>query len=490
VRKGLVAALAVVVVVAGAAVVAVPLVERHAAQQIKADMERDGTTKVGSVEVGLFDRKIVVKDMHARSAGDVSIGQWQASGLSWPLSELLEGRTPFSGLQLGDPIQAGHLELHDLKVADNNAQWSIASAVADDFRLERYQPALAADQFTVLATRIMKAASVGHLEQKQSVFTDSAGGTTVAIASMTIGGYDKGQVASFEVNGLDTLPKGASQPAFHMDEMKLAGLDLRRPLTAIASPGWRPGSPIGRIDLESGNLSGFSGEAMTRAGISLGNVTQQTTHEAGDVKHSRIRIERFVWSPPPGNFEALRARMVLQAMGLKELRLDSDCSGTEDRAKGELSVDRCALTGPDLGELTLALKLVNADAPFWTAIDDGNTFAMLRSKVGLASAKVALVDRGVVERSLKAAATTGGQPVATMRATIAQQVRRYQPPGILITDDLTKLLDTVARFIETGGTLTLDAKPDAPLGIDKLAYFSRPGPDLVTVLGLSATLSH
>jgi hypothetical protein len=77
-----------------------------------------------------------------------------------------------------------------------------------------------------------------------------------------------------------------------------------------------------------------------------------------------------------------------------------------------------------------------------------------------------------------------------VRAAIAQQVRRYTPPGILITDDLTKLLDTVARFIEAGGTLTLDAKPDAPLGIDKLAYFSRPGPDLVTVLGLSATLSH
>ena len=68
-------------------------------------------------------------------------------------------------------------------------------------------------------------------------------------------------------------------------------------------------------------------------------------------------------------------------------------------------------------------------------------------------------------------------------------MRRYQPPGILITDDLTKLLDTVARFIESGGTLTLEAKPETPLGIDKLAYLRRPGPDLVNMLGLSATLS-
>jgi hypothetical protein len=100
-----------------------------------------------------------------------------------------------------------------------------------------------------------------------------------------------------------------------------------------------------------------------------------------------------------------------------------------------------------------------------------------------------IVDRGLVERSLKAAATTAGQPLATVRAGLAQQIRRYQPPDILITEDMTKLLDTVARFIETGGTLTIEAKPDAPLGIDKLAYFMQPGPDLVRMLGLKASLT-
>ena len=73
-------------------------------------------------------------------------------------------------------------------------------------------------------------------------------------------------------------------------------------------------------------------------------------------------------------------------------------------------------------------------------------------------------------------ATTSGQPLAAVRAGFAQEVRRFQPPGVLITEDMTKLLDTVARFIETGGTLTLEAKPDTPIGIDKLEYFRRPGP--------------
>jgi len=78
----------------------------------QADMESDGQAQVGSVEVGLFDRKIVVNDAHIKRAGEVTIGRWEASGLSWPLSELIAGRTPFSGVKLGDPFQAGHLELH------------------------------------------------------------------------------------------------------------------------------------------------------------------------------------------------------------------------------------------------------------------------------------------------------------------------------------------------------------------------------------------
>ena len=72
----------------------------------------------------------------------------------------------------------------------------------------------------------------------------------------------------------------------------------------------------------------------------------------------------------------------------------------------------------------------------------------------------------------------------------APQVRRLQPPGVLITEELTKLLDTAARFIESGGTLTIEAKPDTPIGLDKLERFRRPGPDLVTMLGLAATLSR
>jgi hypothetical protein len=83
-----------------------------------------------------------------------------------------------------------------------------------------------------------------------------------------------------------------------------------------------------------------------------------------------------------------------------------------------------------------------------------------------------------------------GQPVSTTRTNLAHDIRRFQPADVLITPGLTQLLDTVARFVEQGGTLTFDAKPAPPLAIDRIDYLMSPGADLVDALGLSATLSR
>ena len=153
-------------------------------------------------------------------------------------------------------------------------------------------------------------------------------------------------------------------------------------------------------------------------------------------------------------------------------------------------VDRCALSAPELGDVSFSMRLVQVDEPFWKAVDEGEAYALLGTKAGLSNAKLVVADRGLVERSLKAVATSSGRSLAEVRAEFAQEARRFQPPGVLITEELTKLLDTIARFIERGGTLTLEAKPDSPLGLDKVQSLRRPGPDLVSVLGLSATLSR
>jgi len=99
VKKLLVAAVVVVLLIGGA-VAAVPLAERHAAAQIKLEIERDGKTTVGAVDVGLFDRRILLIDLRSRQFGEITVGRWQATGVAWPLGELIRGHTPISGLQI------------------------------------------------------------------------------------------------------------------------------------------------------------------------------------------------------------------------------------------------------------------------------------------------------------------------------------------------------------------------------------------------------
>lgn len=487
-KKVLIGVLIVVVVLVGGAVAAVPFIERQAAAQIKADMARDGT-QVETVAVGLFDRRITLTNLRGKSRGEITISHWEASGIAWPLDELIQGRTPASGLRLGDPLQAKRLEVRDLRMVDNGVSWSVGSLSVDDFDLARYDPQLAGpSSFASLAARIGSAMTMGRLEQKDTAISDTDGGRG-AIASLTIQRYDKGLVGSIAMTGLSMSPKASKDSTFTLADFSLDKLDLRRTFRAIGAPTWRPGMPIGRVDLGAGNISGFGGEAMARYGMSLDRISSESRTTGDNVKHSRMRIEGFVIAPPPRGIETLQMRIVLQAMGLKDLRLGLDCNGSEDRGKAEVTVERCAVNGPELGEIDFSTKLVGADADFWRAVDDGDNAALLRTKAGLSGARLVIADRGLVERSLKAVATTSGQPLAAVRAGVAQQIRRYQPPDVLITEDMTKLLDTVARFIETGGTLTIEAKPDAPLGVDKLAYFMQPGPDLVRMLGLKATLT-
>ena len=490
-RKTVIAAV-VVVVLAGLGVAVVPLVERHAAGQIKAEIERDGMAKVAEVEVGLFDRRVALNGLHSRRVGELAIRRWEASGLAWPLGELLQGRTPMTGFRLGDPLQASRIELSDVRMADPaGATWSVGSLVIEGLDLARYDGNIAGPSaYTTLVARIMGALSVRHLEERGVLYSAAVTGDTTGIGAITVDGFDRGRIGSIAVANFETAPKTGSEPVFRMAEAKATGLDLSRVIAALSSTSWRPGAPMGRASVDTASATGFGGGLFSRYGISLANVTYQTVHESDKLSRSQVRIDGFVLAPPLRSLESLQVRLALQALGLKELKLGFDCTGTEDRAKAEVTIDRCALAGVELGEVNFTGKLVQLDQAFWDAIDSGDTARIALSKAALGSARLELADRSLLERSLKALALTTGQPVATTRANLARDIRRYQPAGVLITEDLTKLLDTVARFVEQGGKLTIDAKPQPPFGIDKIQILQNPGPDLVEALGLSASLSR
>ncbi|MDP3160239.1 MAG: hypothetical protein Q8N31_09500 [Reyranella sp.] len=491
-NKGVIAGIAAVVLV-GLGVAAVPVVEGYAARRIKAEIERDGATTVGGVEVGLLSRSIALTDLKSSGQADVSVGRWRASGLGWPLAELMQGRTPLAGLKWGDPLQADRLELNDLRIGNGEAgsTWKVESLVLEGLDLARFDASDVGPYGPlVLVARTLEALSVRRLEQRGTVLVMPGSSDTLRVAAIIVGGYEGGRVATVTVGDIEATAKEGRTPLFRVADIAISGLDIRRSLAAFSSADWRPGIPIGQVRVERGSATGFSGDTMARYGVSLGSITIETVRESDTVSRSRARIDGFVLAPPIRSMESLKLRLALQAMGLRELKLSFDCTGAEERARGEITVDRCALSGPNLAEINFTGRIVGADEAFWQAIDNGDVAALYDSKAVLDSARLVLADASLLERGLKALSATMGQPVSTTRANLARDIRRFQPADVLITPNLTQLLDTVARFVEQGGTLTFDAKPAPPLAIDRIDYLMSPGADLVDALGLSATLSR
>ena len=491
-KKWLLAVVALVVIV-GAAVAAVPILEERAATQVKAEIERDGT-KVGRVEVSLLDRSIALLDLKSASGGaQTAVSRWHASGLAWPLGELLQGRTPLAGLRWGDPLQADRIELADLDIADSTdgSRWSVQSLTIDGFDLARFDGSYNGRfPWQVRIARALGALAMRRVEVNNLRVTLPGMGETFGVATTVLDRYDRGRLAALAMKSIEATVKGEPAALYTIAETKASGMDWSRLVRAMASAAWYPGAPFGRIHVDNAALSGFGGEMLSRYGVSLGSVSLETTHESDKVSRSRTRIEGFVLAPPLRSLQGLKTRLALQTMGLREVKLDLDCAGTEDRTKGELIVGPCALVGPGLGEIDFTVRIVDADDAFWRAIDDGGLLTLSQSKAGLGSARLVLVDKSLLERGLKALSATTGRSLAETRSNLAREIRVYQPADILISQDMTNLLDTVAQFVEQGGTLTIEAKPEPPVDLEGLKPLLRPGADLVRLLGLSASLSR
>ncbi|TAJ84907.1 hypothetical protein [Reyranella sp.] len=489
-KKAVVVVAALLVILVGAGAVAVPFAEDYAARHIKAGLAQNGL-EVESVKVHLLERSIAI-DKIASLNGSVKIGGWKVEGLVWPFEEIRQGRLPLDGLNWGDPLKADRLHLSDVRLADpdEGGAWTIKEVVATGLDLPRYDPVYDGPfRSQVLTARLLRALSAKQIEQTELAHI-SIDETSVAARKLVVADYVQGLIGKLDVEEAKAGSTGAKSPELTLGELRASRIDLRRSLDLASSIDWEPGMPIGRVPVGFAELSGFGGNLMTQYGLSLGKITIETTAESRDISRSRLRVEGFVLAPSWRSVQAMATRMVLQAMNLDAVRLDFDCSAVDDRARHELRVDDCKLGGPNLADLSFTARLVDIDEEFWEAVDFGEVYALLGTKAALAAAKLTIADKGLLQRSLQAKAKLGGKDAAAERAELANEIRRHQPHGVLITQDMTKLLDTVARFVEQGGTLTLDTTPQPALGLDKLEYLGRPGADLVNALGLTATLSR
>jgi len=465
VKKAAFVTAALIVLVVAGIFVGLPLADRQVAAELRAELERSGDVKVGTVEVGLLGRRVVLSDLAigggADADFDLTASHFEVQGLSWPLVELLRGRTPFSGFRWGDPLQAARVE---------------ADIVGGDGGVE-------------LPARALAALTIGRLEQRDVSFASTVDGQKLGIGSMVIERFDRGLIAKLAVGtftaGVEDLPTAT----FAIREISADGVDLRKPLDELASGSRRLGQPLGRLWAEHFVVAGMGGLALSTYGISLDRIATEQKHESSTVIVSRTRIDGLVVNPPSDNPKAVELRTGLAAIGVSELKLAVDCGAREDRGTGVFKIENCAVTSPELAKIGFDLTIVDADDNFWRILDEGDLRQLGTSTAALGSADLVIADKSLLERVLKAVAKDTGTPVVLLRPLAALQIRKYQPPGVLITDELTKLADTVARFVERGGTLTLIAHPEPPFAFSRMGYILTPGPDLVSVFGLSATLA-
>ena len=492
-KRWLVALIAVGLLVA-AALVAVPVLEERAAAEVKRALESDGSTKVGKVEVGLFARRIVLEDLRLAGKGPGgSIKRAEGSGLAWPLGELLSGRTPLAGWKIGDPLQAEYFELKDFDLVDplGGGRWSAHELTVDGLDLARFDGRYTGQYPAALLTaRALAALTMRRLEAGNLMVALPGTGDTIGTARATVERYDRGRIETLVLSGTEATAKDEPTPLYKLERITARKLDWSRILAAVSSAGWVPGAPIGRLDVDEFSVTGFGGQVFSNYGISLKGVNLKTERDGEQKSRSRLRIEGFTYSPPLRSLQNAQARLALTAMGLTEVKLDLDCAGSADRQKGELGFGPCKLTGAGLGEVEASGRIVRGDPPFWRGVDDGDVVALGESKAALGSAKLVVVDKSFLERGLKLLSTYGGRSVVETRKNLAQEIRNYQPTDVMISQDLTKFLDTLARFVEQGGTLTVEAKPEQPLDVARLQALLQPGADVVAALGLTASLSR
>jgi hypothetical protein len=479
-------------IVAGAA--GLPLAEARIADAIKSRLEQRGAAKVSGVEVALVQRRVVLRDLVAQLGdNEIKAASVEARGLGWPVADLLAGRTPFTGWRWGDPLQAEHVEIAGLHLRNEveQGEWQVGRLVFAGVDLPRYEPLAAPppDSLAQLALALSHL-SLRRFEEHGLVFQSiDPEGMGVRIASIVLERLRKGEIDSLAFAGTEIHDRAENPSAWlSVAEIVARKVDLRTPLDKLKDPEWLPGMPTGRAALETVTFAGFGGDVLSNQGVTLGRISIESKRE-GQRASGRARVEDFVLRPQGLGGDAIQNLALLMSLGVREVKASLECSGGEDRAKGELEIDRCLLASPGLGEIDLSLKLVNGDEAFWRALDEGDPYMLADSQVGLSAAKLVMRDASLLERLVNLYGTAMGLPRPEARAALAREVRRFQPTDMLITEEMTKLADTIARFVERGGTLTIEARPDPPLTPDGARIFFGPGPDIVSVLGLSATLS-
>ncbi len=253
-------------------------------------------------------------------------------------TRLASGRTgPGKGaagrIELGDPLRVARFHMRNFRLAtpDTGDSWSIGELTAANFDLPRYDAAYEGPfRNEVMFARLLGALSVERLEQRDASHTTSSRRDTRRHACPS-----PAMTAASSLRRSEGLPGEAGQRPHgrphdrrrHGARRRCAPADRRGVLARLGA-----GTPIGRVPVAEGRMTGFGGDLMARYGLSLGSVSTETVSE-GRIRAAHGSGSRTRARPSLRSVEAVGMRMVMQSMNLREVRVGFDCSTVEDRVR-------------------------------------------------------------------------------------------------------------------------------------------------------------
>ena len=194
-------------------------------------------------------------------------------------------------------------------------------------------------------------------------------------------------------------------------------------------------------------------------------------------------------SADTGAQEIQQVREIITALGVETVRGDQGFDWRWDGATGELDtgifIDALGLAATDFG-----ISLDGPNLAAWDQMVRSDTpVTDLSSQISLVNMSFALTDETLLDRIFSYAAAEQGGTAEDMRNTAIMAIRMSAPGAAEMNARIPGYLEAIANFVETGGTLSVESTPAAPLPLDALQAASENAPQTIPDI-LSLEIVH
>ncbi|MCQ8279565.1 hypothetical protein NFI95_14055 [Acetobacteraceae bacterium KSS8] len=292
----------------------------------------------------------------------------------------------------------------------------------------------------------------------------SGAGGRLTAATLRIDHYGVGRKSRVSVQtGTMTQAGGATPASAQLASLRLSGFDL-----ASEVDGLEHATPMKQED------GTFDGEAetftLTRGDKMLLSIDRVVVKDRTDSKGSgemEIRLTGATSTPATAQGAAM-----LNAIGLSAVHWSMSMKGRSDAGTGTAQVSPWTLTARDLGTVELGMDYANVfpDELRKNGTKPFEVFAQLLKTAQLAGMRLVLTDNGLRQRLFAARGKTMNMNADQVRQMAVAALQSPQVAALMPADDLR---DAIDRFVAHGGTLSLTMAPQPPMPIAELASYGQ-----------------